>query len=362
MAMIIWFIAFISLFALSVLFHELGHFIFSKIAGIKVYEFSIGLPFIPRLATVFEYKETKFTLKIIPVGGFISYTPIDRKESESLYDFLKYDSWRKLMATLGGPIFNFLFAYILVAVIMMQGTYVPSMEIEDIIPESQAALKGLQKKDILAAFNDINVNDWEILKEIIVKNGQNPLKISYKRNNVMYETYITPDFDQKRQEVQLGIAPAYIFYQYSFSEALQKSSNFMKKIFIGFFDLIKKMMGGKASPKDFSGPVGIAKITKKAMDKGNKTYWMLLAFFSINLGIINLLPLPALDGGQLIAYTIETVTRRTFSLKVHQIFGMLGMLVILSIMLLVMYSDILTYWFSKGLQRSSQALNKNLSK
>ncbi len=338
MNFIILFIAFISLFALPVFFHELGHFIFSKLAGIKVYEFSIGLPFIPHLKTIFEYKETQFTLKIIPIGGFISYTPKE-KELESIYEFLKYPGWRRLIATLGGPVFNFIFALLVITVVMINGTFSPSLIIDGITNKANI---DLQKGDTLLAMNDQKINDWEKIKEIVTANNQKPIKILYNRQGKTYTTEIASEFNTERQEIELGIIPLYTYQKYSLPDAFKKSISLSKKIIYGFFSLIKKIFRGQGSVKDFSGPVGIAKISNKAMAKGNKTYWLLLAFFSINLGIINLIPLPSLDGGQIIAYSIEAITGKSFSLKTHQIFGAAGLIILILVMLLVMYSDIIT--------------------
>ncbi|MBI5417029.1 site-2 protease family protein [Candidatus Poribacteria bacterium] len=355
MTYIIWFISFISLFALSALFHEIGHFVFSKFVGIKVYEFSIGLPFTPRILKVFQYKETEFNIKIIPIGGFISYAPMDKKEQESVYEFLKYPSWRKLVASIGGPLFSFLFSFILLMFIMIQGIYVPSMYVEKIIPGSPAEIAKFQKNDFIIAVNNNKINDFQDIKKIISENSSNVLnnkdkkaiKILFKRQGELIESEITPAFNSEMGEILIGIVPLYVYKSHSITEAYYKSVDYIKIILKGFFALVRSVFKRHGSLKDFSGPVGIAMITKQAVDKGNKTYWLLLAFFSLNLGLINLLPIPALDGGQIVAYSIEIITGKPFKIKIHQIFGVLGLIILLLVLISIMYSDISIFWLKK---------------
>jgi len=228
-------LAFLFVFTIVVLIHEFGHFITARRLGINAYEFSVGFPFSPKIVTLFRHKETEFTLRLLPLGGFVRFSK-DEEADESL-EFLKEKRWKRGIIISAGSIFNIIFAFLLIAIALMFAKHISLFD---------AAIASL-----------------------------------------------------------------------------------------------KTIEAGNGSMDSLSGPIGIAVMAGKAADAGFINLLYFTGLLSLSLGILNLLPFPALDGGHLIILAIESLKKSPLSHRTYQIIGVAGISFFIILTIFVTYKDIL---------------------
>jgi regulator of sigma E protease len=240
-------IAFIAVFTVVVVVHEFGHFVAAKKAGVKVYEFSIGFPFSPKILTFFRHGETAFTLRLLPLGGFVSFSKEGEGETGGL---LGASLFKRAVIMSAGSLFNVMLAFLIFAAVAVIEKHLPFI---DALLLSATAL-------------------WEIL----------------------------------------SATSAFIF----------------------------SLISGGGSIEGLAGPVGIASMAGKAASRGFISLMYFTGILSMSIGVLNLLPLPALDGGQILMLLIEAIRRKPLNLRIYQAVTVLGMALFLALTVLVTYRDI----------------------
>ena len=206
---------------------------------------------------------------------------------------------------------------------------------------SPASFAGIQPDDIIYSINGDDITPFNITK-IISKNPGIPLNFRIKRGESFIEKEITPQKSGERVEIGVGLIQysPMINVKYGFFDAVSKSIKDTIRLTSLVFDAFRKMIVGKLSAKNLSGPIEIAKFSKRAFDSGLSEFFMLIAFISLQLGIVNLFPIPALDGGHLMIYSIESLIRREFSMKVKVGLINIGFFILLTLMAFVILNDI----------------------
>ena len=206
---------------------------------------------------------------------------------------------------------------------------------------SPASFAGIQPDDIIYSINGDDITPFNITK-IISKNPGIPLNFRIKRGESFIEKEITPQKSGERVEIGVGLIQysPMINVKYGFFDAVSKSIKDTIRLTSLVFDAFRKMIVGKLSAKNLSGPIEIAKFSKRAFDSGLSEFFMLIAFISLQLGIVNLFPIPALDGGHLMIYSIESLIRREFSMKVKLALINVGFFILLTLMAFVILNDI----------------------
>jgi len=245
--MVVSVLAFVVAFSLIVLIHELGHFWAARKSGVKVYEFSIGFPFSPRLITLFRHRETAFTVRLLPLGGFVSFSQDGGEDDIELF---KVSRWKRAFIFSAGSLFNILFAFVILTAVFIIG----------------------KNLDLPGALMLSAETVWEILSATLV------------------------------------------FIMNSFT--------------------------GHGTLEGVSGPVGIAVIAGKAASKGALILCYFTGVLSLSFGIMNLLPLPALDGGHIVMLIIESVRRKPLSPNTYQWVTVAGLALFLILTVAVTYRDI----------------------
>ncbi len=207
--------------------------------------------------------------------------------------------------------------------------------------DSPAFLAGIQPDDIIYSIDGDDITPFNITK-IISANPGNPLNFRIKRGESFIEKEITPQKAGDRIEIGVGLIQysPMISIKYGFFDAVSKSIRDTIRLTSLVFDAFRKMIIGKLSAKNLSGPIEIAKFSKRAFDSGLSEFFMLIAFISLQLGIVNLFPIPALDGGHLMIYSIESLIRREFSMKVKLALINVGFFILLTLMAFVILNDI----------------------
>ena len=430
--------SFLTLISIIVFIHELGHFFFARLFGVRVLDFSIGFG---RSIKSWQTKNnTIFNLRALPLGGYVKMhgeESLDKSRESDSYNSKKY--YQKLLITLGGPLFNFILALVIFFSINLYGVYKISPIIGDVLPNSDAQIIGLQKNDEIleidnnkiSSYSDAqvalskrlgdtgtisleikrgenfftykidikdwlnteqpsnflsilgiipplepiigavinsspaengglvagdkliqidnkNISFWSDIKKLIDDSGGKEIQITVLRNQKEIDLQIKPVLSEDSFNWQIGITSSYTlnsnirkFERYSISESITNSFKQTYEVIQSSVLFIGKMISGSISPKNLGGPVMIGQYAGESVIYGGLySFIYLIAFISISLGIVNLLPLPVLDGGQALILTIEKLIRRDLPDWLLEFFYKIGTAIILFIFIFVFFNDI----------------------
>lgn len=333
-----------------ILFHELGHFIFAKLSGIEVTEFSLGMG--PRLLSL-KKGETRYSLKLLPFGGSCAMLGED-EDAEGDRAFNNKPVFNRIAVVAGGPLFNFLLAFLLSLVIVgcAGGFYEPVVVgVEKGYPAEQA---GILPGDVITKVDRRSVHSYRDLTPYLTAHPHQDVTITWKHTDENGKTEkrsakITPVYIDRTGQSMIGVR---------FDATLQKITNPVQLVvqsvyevehWIGYvFDSIHLMFVGKVTADDISGPVGIVTTidhtVEQAASAGKTVVAVVLMNFAVllsaNLGVMNLLPLPALDGGRLVFLIIEAIRRKPIDREKEGTIHAAGMIVLLVLMVFILFNDV----------------------
>jgi regulator of sigma E protease len=343
--MIVTIVSFIIVFSIVTVAHELGHLVFSRMAGIKVLEFGLGIG--PRLC-VFKGKVTKYTLNLFPIGGFVRIAGLDEEVTDPDEKFKKSESYlskapgQKFLSIFGGPLFNLVLA-IMIFFFMFAFTGVPkdvSNTISTVAPASEAQNVGILPGDKLVAINGIKYEKAMDAVKTIHDNPGKRLSLTIERDGKTIKTYATPRLNKKLNIGLLGISLKPIYVKTDIINALYQSILQMFLTCGMILYTLGLLVIGKISLFDLAGPVGIAQFTGQVAGEGLVPLLSFTAFLSINLGLFNLLPIPALDGGRLVFIVIEKIKGKPVDQDLENKIHQTGFALLLALMALVTVNDI----------------------
>lgn len=351
------FIAIVLVLGLLIFFHELGHFALAKLFGVGVKTFSLG--FGPSIVS-FSYGSTTYKLGLIPLGGYVNMVgehDIDEMPEGFTEDqnFAHKPAYKRMLIVAAGPVFNFLLAWLIYwALFWSQGQMEILPIVGDVNPDSPAAVAGLQPDDEITAIDGKPIKYWRELAASIKESGGTELTLTIERgpeeNPQTLETTVTPKvsttkniFGEEIRTPLIGIAASGETMNIplqggsAFVEGFRQTVDIIKFTVQGIVKLIERIV-----PLDtVGGPIFIAQMVGEQAKQGFSNVLALTALISINLGLLNLLPIPVLDGGHILFYTLETIMRRPVNRKVQEITTRFGLLLIITLMLLALYNDIL---------------------
>ena len=438
MTYLIYILSFLVLISIIVFIHELGHFAFARLFGVRVIDFSIG--FGRSIKSWQTNSETIFNLRILPVGGFVQMKGENISNDENEQDsFASKKYYQKMLITLGGPLFNFVLALIIFFMINLFGVQKVTPLIGDVIPNSLAETNGLLAKDLILEidgndissysdaqsilskrlgdtgivnfkilrnentfFYNLEITDWlsedepsnlvyslgivppiepvigEVLPDspaaegglnsgdMILKINANPIydwseikkfinekrgetiSLTIDRNGESKQLFVKPIFSEISSTWQIGISSAYILnpssrkiIKFGIAQSLQNSFLQTFSVIENSLIFFKKIIFGQISSKNLGGPVMIGQYAGESVIYGGLySFIYLIAFISISLGIVNLFPLPVLDGGQALILTIERIIGKNLPDKLLDFFYKLGTLLLLFLFVFVFLNDI----------------------
>ena len=438
MTFLIYILSFLVLISVIVFIHELGHFSFARLFGVRVLDFSIG--FGKSIKSWKTKSNTIFNLRILPFGGYVKMNGeenLESTQSNDSYSSKKY--YQKLLITLGGPIFNFILAIAIFFVINIFGIYKIIPMVGDILPNSLAYEKGIEKGDLISKIDNVEISsfsdaqlalskrlgesgDLEILvsrnESFVVINlpidnwlsskepsnllyelgifpplepiigsvqdlspaefsgfkaGDKILEISSKpiiywgdireeinksmgkeipfkivRDNKIDTLTVKPKFSENNFEWQVGITSSYelsskarVLVRYSFLDSMKNSFNQTYSVIENSILFLGKIIFGQVSAKNLGGPVMIGQYAGESIIYGGLySFFYLIALISISLGIVNLIPLPVLDGGQALILTIEKIIGRELPAGILDFFYRLGTALLIFVFVFVFFNDI----------------------
>jgi len=434
----IYLISFLVLISIVVFFHELGHFSFARFFGVRVLDFSIG--FGKSIKSWETKSKTIFNLRILPLGGYVKMNDeedFDESKNSDSYSAKHYH--QKLLITLGGPIFNFILAFLIFFVINIVGTYKTIPIVGDIIPNSAAFFKGIKKGDLISRIDDseisyfseaqlalskrlgesgnieiyvlrngnplkfeLPIQDWlsakepsnllyeigilpplepivgsvlksspaeqagimsgdkileinnkkviywsDIKQEIYKSNGEE-ISFSVLRENKIEKFTIKPSLSENDYEWKIGVNSSFMLSSQARISASYSVINSLKNSFFQTYSVIEnsiifllKILNGQVSAKNLGGPVMIGQYAGESLIYGGLySFIYLVAFISISLGIVNLLPLPILDGGQALILTLEKLIGQNIPTNLLELFSRVSVAILLFIFIFVFFNDI----------------------
>jgi len=337
-----WFIAiiaFILILGLVILVHELGHFITAKKAGILVEEFGIGFP--PRLFA-FKRGETTYSLNLIPLGGF---TKMLGEEDPSHPRSLAGKSIRtRLVVLSAGSIMNLLLPILLLSIAFMIPRPVVAggdLKVVEVNSGSPAAAAGIQVDDIILTANGQPVSNFDEFHEVISSNPDSPISIGLKRGEEPINTTVYPPYPNDKIGVTLQLVnPYYETVSYpigkAIAEGFRQTWNIIALTVTGFFNIITGQGG-----VDVMGPIGIAQATGEVTRLGFASVLIWAAILSAVIGLMNLLPIPMLDGGRICFVLLEWIRRgKRISPERERMAHLVGLMLLLTLVLVVSYFDL----------------------
>lgn len=347
---------FVLIFGIVVISHEFGHFIIAKKNGIHVVEFFIGMG--PTLFS-FTKGDTKYSLKLFPIGGACMFEgedgmtagEDDSEKEPGPGSFLQASVWARIATVFAGPFFNFILAF-LVALIMvgMSDTFAIRDPVATEVAEGMAAqAAGLQDGDRIISLNGEKIKLYqEISLYMQVTYTGGDVEVVYERNGERFTTTVSPTLDETTGIYMIGVANAEFkepkgpaMFKYAWYEMRYSAKATYKSLGM--------LIRGKVSRKDVAGPVGIAvnvvgKTYEEAKDYGVKSVLVsmlnIVLMLSVNLGILNLLPLPALDGGRLVFCFVELIRGKPIPPEKEGIVHLAGFLFFMVLMVVVLFNDI----------------------
>lgn len=323
-------------FSLLVIVHEFGHFMMAKLNGVKVEEFSIGMG--PKLFGV-RRGETEYSIKLLPIGGYVKMLGEDGEVTSDERAFQNKSPLRKLSVVSAGPIMNIILAVILYSIIAgSRGFLVPV--VDNVVPGNPADLAGIRKGDKIIQVNEKAITTWEDFVTQVYNANGSTISVIYKRGEETKSSTITPVKDEKENRFVVGVYPTLVenpgvneSIKYGFIE----TTSLVKQTF-GFF---KTLFTGGASVDDFGGPVTIMRVSGEAAKAGFLSLLSFAAYLSVQLAIFNIIPFPALDGGWIILFLIEFITRKKIDSNKVGVLNYIGFVILITLMIVVTIKDIL---------------------
>ena len=337
--------------------HELGHFIFAKWFGVGVDKFSLG--FGPKIIGK-KIGETEYLLSAFPLGGYVKMVGeaegAEVTDEDKARSFAEKPPLKRIIIVAAGPIFNLFFAYFIFIVVYLIGVPAATTKIGEVVKDKPAARAGLMANDVVTAINGQVVNRWEELAKIIAEGKGVPLELQVKRGAENLTFQVTPENRTAKNLLGdtvttpvLGVVSAgeIVIDHFGPIDALIKGSvQTWTVIRITVLSLVKLVE--RAIPLDtIGGPIMIVQMAGQQAAAGGVSFLAFVALLSINLGVLNLLPVPILDGGHLFFYLWELVFRKPVSQRTREIAQQVGLFLLISLMILAFYNDIARFFVNK---------------
>lgn len=361
-----------------VISHEFGHFIIARKNGIRVLEFSVGMG-----PTLFAYTKNgvKYSLKLLPIGGACMFDgedgiseqdgkeapgdlyrkavpedgrlqqgePFDPHMQAEGVAFNEAGVWKRIAAVFAGPFFNFILAFV-VAIILTAFSGADLPVIGQISENSAAEQAGLRSGDVITQINREKIHFYREVAVISSMNKGEPLEIHYKRGDESGVAQVTPTYDEQAGRYYMGIRPAGEYLECNPLQVFQYGFYEVEYYVKTTYKSLGMLLRGQVTKDEVSGPIGIAQFVGESYDQVEKsagtasailTMLEIMVLLSVNLGILNLLPLPALDGGRLLFMFVEVIRGKPIAPEKEGLIHFAGLVVFMVLMVFIMYNDIM---------------------
>ncbi len=360
----------IILLGVLIFVHELGHFLFAKLMGVKVLKFSLGFG---KKLIAKKYGETEYQIAAFPLGGYVKMfgeesgeemrLTGDTEEEPATKEDLKrafsaQPVWKRFLIVLAGPAFNIFFASVIFAALFMQGVPVLLPEVGEVMKDTPAQAAGLLEGDRIAEIDGVEIEAWGEMTSIIHQSPGKELHLKISRGDSTFDVSITPEkrtveniFSEEKEVGLIGITPSgAVFYESypphrSLVLGVQRTVEISALTVVAIVKLVQRIIPAET----IGGPIMIVQMAGERASEGLMNFFMFMAVISINLGIVNLLPIPILDGGHLVFLGYETAFRKPPGEKAVAVAQRVGLVLIMMLMAFALYNDILRIITGKSL-------------
>lgn len=346
------------LLGILIFVHELGHFIFAKLMGVRVLKFSLG--FGPKLIGK-KHGDTEYLISAFPLGGYVKMLGEDPEtelsEDEKAMAFNYQPVWKRFGIVFFGPLFNLLFACLLFILIYMGGVPALYPDVGEIIANSPASGAGILKGDRIVEIDGKSIGQWEEMTGIIHNSPGRSLDFRIKRGDEVFPITIVPEtktitniFGEEKKAGLIGIRPLGNQFKrhYGAGEAVIMGTVKTVEISVLTVESIIKLIQRIIPAETIGGPILIVQMAGEQASQGALNFFFFMGVISINLGILNLLPIPVLDGGHLVFFAVEAVRGRQVSQRVVINAQRVGIAVLIAIMAFALYNDLMRIFTGKG--------------
>jgi len=344
-------LAFVVALAVLVVVHELGHLVVAKLVGVKVERFSVGFgPIFYRRI----WGETEYAISAIPLGGYVKMLGENEEDEEALANperaFMTQPLGRRSAIVVAGPVTNLLFALVAyVGLALAYGIEVPSSlpVVGMVTPDSPAEAAGLISGDRVLSVDGETIASWEELANTVRGSGGRQLAVSIDRDGAPQTIDVTPRLEESllrdpdgKGVYLMGVGPTYDHEALGVVAAVAHGARQTTGATLMVLKGFGWMITGRIPLKELGGPIAIAQVAGQQARQGAEAFVAMLAFLSINLGVLNLLPIPVLDGGHLALFAVEAVIRRPIRGRAREIAQSFGLIVLLGLMVVVFFNDV----------------------
>lgn len=332
----------ILVFSLIVFVHELGHFLLAKMNKIRVDEFSIGMG--PRLLTTVK-GETRYSIKLFPIGGSCMMGE-DDVDDMSEGSFNSKSVWARIAVVAAGAIFNFLLAFVFAVIIVGYAGYDEPI-ISGVVPGFSAEAEGMQEGDRIVRMNGKKINLWREVTYYNMFHAGETVELVFERDGKKHEVTIVPKQDENGSYL-MGVTSPAEYKKANVFTAMQYGVYEVKFWIATTLESLKMLVTGGVGVDQLSGPVGIVNVVDDTYQQ-SKDYGVIVVLMqmlnigillSANLGVMNLLPLPALDGGRLVFLVIEAIRGKRVAPDKEGMVHFVGMMLLFALMIFVLFNDI----------------------
>lgn len=347
----------ISLIVIGVLVivHEFGHFIVAKKCGVWVEEFAVGMG---KKICSKQIGETEYSLRLFPLGGFCRLHGETEEGEITERSFLAKSVWARMAIMAAGPIMNFLLAIVLIFG-LSAGGYIIQPKVAAVLDGSPAQVIGLQEGDEIYRINGDRIHIYDEMQAIMLQNGGEPIDLEIKRDGMIYEYELTPQYSEETQTYLVGFTPT--IKNGIFAEKVEgyDTASIFETVHYSYYAMLNyvkltaeglaRVFTMQASPDEYGGPISIVKVVGDSYEAGLSYSFMaavqnvvyIAAVLSANLGVLNLFPIPGLDGGRILLLLIEIFRRKPMNPETESriLFG--GFVFLMGFMVFVMYTDIM---------------------
>lgn len=352
-------IIFILILGILIFTHEFGHFLYAKRAGVKVIEFGFGFP--PRIIGK-KYKGTIYSLNAIPLGGFVKIFGEEGEGADRKDSFASRSAWERFKILASGVFFNLIFAVLIFSIYFWAGgptivsdplKYTDKSRVTsetlvwDTDKDSPAQKAGLERGDVMLAINGQKVTDFSVVSDIVQREPGQTINLEISRQGE--DKNLTIPLADKNGQGYAGIQAVenYLSAHYPWWKvpyiAVVETVKIIWVIVTFLYIYLKNLFVKAEVPKDLAGPVGIFILTREAIKLGVMEVLRFVALLSINLAIINFLPLPALDGGRVLFIIIEKIRGKKVTPKIENIVHTIGFAALIVLILLITYQDVIKF-------------------
>lgn len=321
-----------------ILIHELGHFLAARMFKIPVSEFAIGMG--PKLIT-FHGKATDYNLRLVPMGGFVNIEGMEfDKVTENGFNSKK--AWQRFVVLFAGVFMNFILAFLISfgSTMAVGGEYkLNDNAIIGGVAETSKAKNILATGDKVLNIEGTPINKWEDLTKFMASNKKDKIEVEVLRAGEKLTKTVELSYNEERKIYLIGIEPTVDFRKYSFGESVEAGFKNYKELFKSVIQGFKMLVSGQVKADDMAGPIGLVKVVDDVKQNNSGFLIWLTALLSINVGIFNLLPFPALDGGRIIFVILEMFGIK-ISKKLEEKVHFVGIIILVGLFILITGNDI----------------------